>query len=87
MINASEFNFRKIGVNMGALIMMKVPNIDLLDVVYTDFAMEKIGHALIKYVLSTNTRQKGKPSDKALDELESHVTKVVEDVYSKLKGI
>jgi hypothetical protein len=49
--------------------------------------MEKIGHALIKYVLSTNTRQKGKPSDKALDELESHVTKVVEDVYSKLKGI
>jgi hypothetical protein len=41
---------------MGALIMMKIPNLELSDVVNTDFAMEKIGHGLIKYVIDSNAR-------------------------------
>lgn len=51
LIQATEFNYRKIGVNMGALIMMKVPAVELTDVVTTDFAMEKIGQWLIKFLV------------------------------------
>ena len=43
---------------MGSLIMLKVPNLELSDVVSDDFSMEKISQALVKYVLTTMAKQK-----------------------------
>jgi hypothetical protein len=53
LILSNDQNISKIGVNMGSLIMLKVPNLELSDVVSDDFSMEKISQALVKYVLTT----------------------------------
>ena len=58
LILSNDQNISKIGVNMGSLIMLKVPNLELSDVVSDDFSMEKISQALVKYVLTTMAKQK-----------------------------
>lgn len=37
---------------MGSLIMLKVPSLELSDIVSDDYSMEKISQALLKYVLT-----------------------------------
>ena len=51
LITANDQNISKIGINMGALLILKVPALELSEVVNDDFSMEKISQALLKYVL------------------------------------
>lgn len=52
LITSNDMNISKIGINMGSLIMLKVPSLELSDIVSDDYSMEKISQALLKYVLT-----------------------------------
>jgi uncharacterized phage infection (PIP) family protein YhgE len=70
---------------MGALIMMKVPNMELSDVVTSDFAMEKIGHGLIKYVIDSNARVRIQHYDKQLEKMADRFADALGSVDEQLK--
>lgn len=53
---------------MGSLIMLKVPSLELSEVVSNDFSMEKISQALLKYVLTNIAKQK-RNYDEEIDSL------------------
>jgi hypothetical protein len=42
LIKAEDFNLKRIGIAMGALLMTRVTNLDLSHVVHEDYCMEKI---------------------------------------------
>lgn len=41
---------------MGAILMVKVPDLELCDIVSDDYSMEKIHQALTKYVLNSQIK-------------------------------
>ena len=43
---------KRVGITMGATIMMRVPKIDLAEVVNNDYSMDKINQGLLKYVIA-----------------------------------
>jgi hypothetical protein len=52
LIQSNNPTVRKIGYTMGAVLMTRVTSIDLVDIVDTDFAMEKINQCLCKYIIN-----------------------------------
>jgi len=46
-----DLSFRKTGQAMGALLMVKIPELELPDIVNEDYSMEKINQAIMKTVL------------------------------------
>jgi hypothetical protein len=46
-----DLSFRKTGQAMGALLMVKIPELELSDIVNEDYSMEKINQAIMKTVL------------------------------------
>lgn len=53
LIGHAETSFRRIGESMGALLMAKIPSLELSDIVNDDYSMEKINQALLKYIINT----------------------------------
>jgi len=41
---------------MGSLLMIKVPNIDLSDIVDEDYSMEKISQGLLRLLMTSSVR-------------------------------
>lgn len=60
---------------MGAVIMTKVQNLDLSDIVNSDFSMEKISQALLKYVLNSEAKMR-QYFDDQIDEVHDRISQV-----------
>lgn len=58
LIGHAETSYRKIGEAMGALLMVRIPSLELSDIVNEDYSMEKINQAILKFVINTQTDQK-----------------------------
>jgi hypothetical protein len=56
LIQSSDSIVRKVGVNMGAVLMSRVSCLELADIVEEDHSMEKIGQALLKFVLNQHLK-------------------------------
>jgi hypothetical protein len=52
LIACPDPTMKKIGLTMGALLMVKVTNLELSEVVDSDYSMEKINQSILKYVIS-----------------------------------
>lgn len=58
LIGSVDTNLKKIGVTMGAVIMSRVANLELAEVVSEDYSMEKINQTLLKFVLNQNIKMR-----------------------------
>lgn len=47
---------KKVAESMGSLLMIKVPNIDLSDIVDEDYSMEKISQSLLRLLMTSSVR-------------------------------
>jgi hypothetical protein len=54
LICSKDKTVQNIGVNLGALIIQEVQSVSLADIVDSDFSMEKINQAILKYVLNSH---------------------------------
>lgn len=53
LLKSTNEQFKQVGVSMGAILMVKVPDLELADIVSDDYSMEKINQALLKYIINT----------------------------------
>lgn len=56
LINSENEVYNRIGEAMGSLLMVKIPDIEVRDIVQDDFSMEKITQAVMKYLLNNHTK-------------------------------
>lgn len=56
LIGSSDQNVRKIGVSMGAVIMSRVADIELEQIVEKESSMQRISHGVLKYVVSSQRK-------------------------------
>lgn len=67
---------------MGAILMVKVPDLELSDIVSEDYSMEKINQALIKYMLNSHVKNAKRlmSHDEHLDDLQTDLTELGERI-------
>lgn len=67
---------------MGAILMVKVPDLELSDIVSDDYSMEKINQALIKYILNSQIKNQKQLNshEEHLDELQAKMTEFDEKI-------
>jgi len=82
LLKSGNEQFKKVGESMGAILMVKVPDLELPDIVTDDYSMEKINQALIKYVLNSQIKNAKQIAshDEHLDDLQAEVTELSERI-------
>lgn len=80
LISSEDANIKKIGEAMGSLLMVKIPNLELDDIVDEDYSMEKINQALLKYLINTQVkfRLRVEHAEHDIEELHERCTEIEE---------
>ncbi len=58
LIGSNDPEIKKIGEAMGSLMMVKISNLELADIVNEDYSMEKINQALTKYFINSQVKMR-----------------------------
>lgn len=76
--------YRKIGENMGALLMVKVPSLEVSDIANEDYSMAKISEALVRYVLNSQAKQQH-IFEREINELRENQKQLMNRDHSKIQ--
>lgn len=75
LIKSNNKQVSKTGMGMGALILIRVTDLELADVVEDDYCMEKINQAMLKYLINSNKK------------LLTHFDDSIEDLHDRCSEI
>lgn len=80
LISSDDPKIKKIGETMGSLLMVKIPLLELDDIVDEDYSMEKINQAMLKYFINSQIkfREKIEQNEHDIEELHERCTEIEE---------
>jgi hypothetical protein len=58
LIGSNDPEIKKIGEAMGSMMMVRISNLELADIVDDDYSMEKINQALTKYFINSQVKMR-----------------------------
>jgi hypothetical protein len=75
---SKDINHVKVGEALGSLLLTKIPDIELRDIVDEDLSQQRISHIMLKYIMTNNVRMKNHMTeiDERMEELNAEIEEV-----------